>query len=43
MKEGDSVTLEIVPLTLEEYIAMNYSLPDGVSLNEDQAESGIYL
>ena len=36
----EGVTLEVVPMTLNQYIDTTGGLPDGVSLEEDPAEPG---
>lgn len=41
MKETDSVVLEVVPVTLSEWVALHQNLPYGVGLDEDPAEPGI--
>lgn len=40
---GESVVLEVLPLTLDQYVAMNRSIPNIISSNKDPAESGTYV
>lgn len=37
----EGVVLEVVPMTLEDYIDMRGTLPDRVSSDEDPAEAGL--
>ena len=38
--DGESVVLEVAPMSLQDYMDMNRTLPDGVSAHEDPAEPG---